>query len=228
MRNNPTINGAIFSTGTFIRFSDIVTNLGVNLDRFLNFDTHANLTVAHCYKLLKDVSSIRNLISQEQTEMLVHSIITSRLDYCNSLFYNLNKSLIDKFQKVQNAAARVVLRLRKHDSVRSKLKDLHWLRIHERILFKLLVMTFKCINNMAPVELRALINIRSVENCTLCYIFMDSVYGRRSFQYVAPRLWNALPISIRKINLLENFKSKLKYHLFNYSREFMQSVNRYL
>ena len=160
--------------------------------------------------------------------MLVHSIITSRLDYCNSLLYNVNNCVINKFQKVQNAAARVILKLRKFQSVRNELVNLHWLRINERITFKLLVLTFKCMNDMAPVELSALLHNSSSINRTLHYTFMDTVYGRRSFQYVAPRLWNALPFTIRSSNSLENFKSKIKYHLFNHYSEFMRSVNRYL
>ena len=228
LKGLPTINGAIFSTGTCIRFSEKVTNLGVRLDRFLNFESHINNTVAYCYKLIKDVSSIRSLITKQQTEMLVHSIISSRLDYCNSLLYGLNKSSIEKFQKVQNAAARAVLKLRKHDSIRHELVNLHWLRINERILFKLLVFVFKCLNNMAPVELSSLLTIHSSVNCTLCYVFLDSIYGRRSFKYIAPRLWNALPLTMRKLSSLETFKSKLKYHLFNYSQDFIRTVNRYI
>ena len=224
----PTINGAIFNTGTCIRFSNKVTNLGVTLDRFLNFDSYINSTVAYCYKLLKDVSSIRGLITQQQTEMLVHSIISSRLDYCNSLLYGLKKSSIDKFQKVQNAAARVVLKLRKHESIRQKLINLHWLRINERISFKLLVFIYKCLNSMAPVELTSLLTVHSAEDCTLRYIFLDSVHGRRSFQYAAPRLWNALPMAIRIISSLNTFKSKLKYHLFNNFQDFTRTVNRYM
>ena len=227
LRNHPTINGAFFGNGTCIRFSDLVTNLGVKLDKFLTFESHVNSTVAFCYKLLKDVSSIRDLISTNETEMLVHSIISSRLDYCNSLFYNLNKSIIDKFQKVQNAAARLVLKIKKYKPIRQELVNLHWLRINERILFKLLVLTFKCLNNMAPVELSYLLNVRCDNSHMLQYVFMDSIYGRRSFMYIAPRLWNALPIHIRRLHSLDNFKSKIKYHLFNHSREFLQSVNMY-
>jgi hypothetical protein len=228
LKNVPSINGTFFGPETCIRFSDTVTNLGVKLDRFLNFEPYVNATVSLCYKLIKDVASVRNLISKSQTEMLVHSIITSRLDYCNSLLYNVNNCVINKFQKVQNAAARVILKLRKFQSVRNELVNLHWLRINERITFKLLVLTFKCMNDMAPVELSALLHNSSSINRTLHYTFMDTVYGRRSFQYVAPRLWNALPFTIRSSNSLENFKSKIKYHLFNHYSEFMRSVNRYL
>lgn len=228
LKSHPTINGTIFSNGTCIRFSNTVTNLGVTLDRFLTFEPYVNSTVAYCYKLLKDVSSIRGLITQEQTEMLVHSIISSRLDYCNSLLYGLNKSVLEKFQKVQNAAARVVLRLRKRESIRHEIANLHWLRINERILFKILVLVFKCLNDMAPVELSSLLTVHSSENCTLCYVFLESVHGRRSFRYAAPRLWNALPFSIREITTLSLFKSKVKFHLFNNSQDFIRSVNRYL
>ena len=198
------------------------------MDKFLTLEPFINSTVALCYKQLKDISSIRNLIEKKHAEMLVHSVISSRLDYCNSLFYGLKKSVIERLQKVQNAAARVVLKLRKRDPIRQEMSNLHWLRITERILFKVIVMTFKCINNMAPVELSSLITFHSVENCTLRYMFLESVHGRRSFRYAAPRLWNALPITIRKLTVLSNFKSKVKHLLFNKSGEYMRAVNRYI
>lgn len=227
LNSKPTINGTILSTGECIRFSEFVKNLGVILDRFLNFEIYINSIVSHSFKLLKDISSIRNLISVRETESLVHAVITSRLDYCNSLFYNLRKSDIEKLQKVQNAAARVVLKLRKRVSVRAHLVQLHWLRVEERIVFKLLVTIFKCLNGMAPVELSSLINVNNAETCTLKLVFKDTVYGRRSFQYVAPRLWNALPTLIRKLESLESFKSNTKYHLFNHFADFMRSVTPY-
>ena len=228
LSNHPTINGTFLKNGTCIRFSDTVTNLGGRLDKFLTLEPFINSTVALCYKQLKDISSIRNLIEKKHAEMLVHSVISSRLDYCNSLFYGLKKSVIERLQKVQNAAARVVLKLRKRDPIRQEMSNLHWLRITERILFKVIVMTFKCINNMGPVELSSLITFHSVENCTLRYMFLESVHGRRSFRYAAPRLWNALPITIRKLTVLSNFKSKVKHLLFNKSGEYMRAVNRYI
>ena len=80
---------------------------------------------------------------------------------------------------------------------------------------------------MAPVELSSLINVNNAETCTLKLVFKDTVYGRRSFQYVAPRLWNALPTLIRKLESLESFKSNTKYHLFNHFADFMRSVTPY-
>lgn len=227
LSHRQTINGTFFRNGTCIRFSNTVTNLGVKLDKFLTLEPYVNSTVALCYKQLKDISSIRHLIGSKHTEMLVHSVISSRLDYCNSLLYGLNKSILEKFQKVQNAAARVVLKLRKRDPIRQEISKLHWLRVNERVLFKLLILTFKCIHNMAPVELQSLITFRNTDTCTLQLVFFDSVHGRRSFKYASPRLWNSLPIEIRKISLLSNFKSKIKHLLLCNPLEYMRSVNRY-
>ena len=82
----------------------------------MNLESHINNLVSHCYKLLKDVRIVRNLLTKNETEQFVHAIISSRLDYCNSLFFfGLNKSEINKLQKVQNAAALLVLERRKCD-----------------------------------------------------------------------------------------------------------------
>ena len=72
-------------------------------------DKHVNKIVSHCYELLKDIGRIRSVI-KEQTEKLVHAVIGSRLDYCNSLLFGINKSNINKLQKVQNTAARIMER----------------------------------------------------------------------------------------------------------------------
>ena len=93
-------------------------NVGVWLDKHLNMDTHTNKIVSHSHKLLKDIGRIRNVISKKHTEMLVHAVVSSRLDNCNSLFFNMKKGNLFKLQKVQNAAARLVARKKKRLSAR--------------------------------------------------------------------------------------------------------------
>ena len=128
-----------------IRFSDEVKNIGVWLDQNLNLDKHINKIVSHCYKLLKDLGRIRNVLSQKHAEMLVHAIITSRLDYCNSLYFNISKSNLYKLQKVQNAAARLVMRTKKRSSVSGALEELHWLRVEARVMFKIILLVYKSV-----------------------------------------------------------------------------------
>lgn len=222
-----TINGCRLYGNNCIRFSNTVKNVGVILDKCLNMECYINSIVSHCYKLLRDVGRIRYLLSEKQTEMLVHSIISSRLDYCNSLLYGVNKSVIYKLQKVQNSAARLIVRRRKFDPINDVLKKLHWLKIEERIIFKILLMTFKCLNDMAPQNLIMLIKIKDLEKCLLEDVNFNSVYGRRSFMYIAPRLWNHLPTHIRCSKSINYFKGKIKHMLFINYKGYMSQVFKY-
>ena len=223
-----TINGIFLNNGDCIRFSSVVKNLGFSLDTSLDMEPHINNVVSHCYKLIKDVRDVRSLLSNKETEQLVHAIISSRLDYCNSLFFGLNKSVLNKLQKVQNAAARLIVQRRKCESIRNDIINLHWLRINERIVFKILVTIFKCWNEMAPDQICSLINVRDKQNMTLNYVFMKTTFGRRSFSYVAPKLWNQLPIHIRLSPTLSNFKSQLKTFIFTNFNVYINSVYRYM
>ena len=105
------------------------------------------------YKILKDIGSIKKNLQKTHLERLVHSVITSRLDYCNSLFMNISKSNLYKLQKVQNSAARLVLGKRRRDSAQRALRDLHWLNVESRIVFKTILLTYKVINGMCSDNL---------------------------------------------------------------------------
>ena len=222
-----TINGCIFPDGTCIRFANFVKTLGFILDKHLNMDVHINSLVSHCFKLLSDIGKIRNLLTPKHTELLVHAVISSRLDYCNSLLYGANKEHIEKLQKIQNAAARLISLRKKHESVSDVLVDLHWLRVEARIFFKLLILVYKCINNMAPECIIDLIDIRDVTTCTLAYKHFQSSYARKSFSYIAPKLWNNLPYNLRLCPTLTKFKSQLKYLLFNNFNDYKKLVFKY-
>ena len=115
------------------------------LDNHLKFDCHVNKIVAHSYKLLKDIGRIRNVLSQRHTEILVHAVVSSRLDNCNSLFFNMGKGNMFKLQKVQNAAARLVVRKGKRCSITNVLRELHWLKVEARVMFKILLLVYKYI-----------------------------------------------------------------------------------
>ena len=93
------------------------------------------------------------MISARRTyysKCLVHTFVISRLDHCNSLLFGLPKYLFQRLQRVQKCAARLVLCGRKFDPITPLLKELHWLPIEQRIIFKILFLTFKARNNLAP------------------------------------------------------------------------------
>lgn len=222
-----TIKGCIFSDGMCIRFSDVVKNLGFMLDKHLSMAPQVNSVVSHCYKLLSDIGKVRNLLSNKHTEMLVQAVVGSRLDYCNSLLYGINKNVIQKYQKVQNAAARLVSKRRKFESVSGVLVDLHWLPIQARIVFKILTFVYKSINNMAPECITDMIVVKDVDRCLLEYRNFQTSYARKSFSYTAPKFWNSLPIQTRFSSTLLKFKKDTKYLLFNDFEGYMKSVFKY-
>ena len=107
--------------------SDKARNIGVTFDTHLTFSYHVNDVVKEAFYHLRNIAKIRKCISVETKEILIHCFFTSKLDFCNALLYGLPKYQINKLQNVQNAAARIIARLRKYDHIRQTLKDLHWL-----------------------------------------------------------------------------------------------------
>ena len=119
------------------------------------------------------------------------------------------------FQKVQNAGARLVARIPKFKSARNTLIDLHWLRVEARVIFKLLLFVFKCVNGLAPSTISDLVIVKNPETLLLKESNLQTKYGRRSFSYCAPKYWNCLPLNIRQTCNVIGFKSMTKYFLFN-------------
>ncbi len=130
--------------------SSCITNLGVFWDKGLKFDKQINAVISSCFFQLRLLSKIKSFLSLKTLEIAIHALINTRLDYCNSLYLGVSKSSIARLQLVQNAAARFLKGQRQFDHVTPILKALHWLPVHHRIEFKILLFVFKSINNLAP------------------------------------------------------------------------------
>ena len=111
-----------------------------------------SITKKSFYHLTR-IRQIKKYISKDLTESLIHAFITSSLDYCNSLFYKLPKHQIQKLQRVQNSAARLLISIPKHHSITPHLKDLKWLKIEYRIIFKIALLTYKTLKFKTPDHL---------------------------------------------------------------------------
>ena len=161
-------------------------------------------------------------LNTDTTKSAIVSLVTSRLDYCNGLLCGISDELLCRLQKVQNNAARVVSGSKKYDHITPVLKDLHCLPIRKRIEFKILLLTFKCMQGCAPLYLRELLvkqaNTRTLRSNTknLLQIPLTNLkrFGDRAFCAYAPRLWNELPDNIKAADSVQNFKKQLKTLLF--------------
>ena len=149
--------------------------------------------------------------------------MSSKLDYCNSLLYGLPDAQLQLLQRAQNTAARIVTRTKKTHHITPVLQQLHWLPVSYRIDFKLLLITYKVLNGLAPNYLCNLIkpysSSRSLRSSKKHLLYTPtwklSSYGRRSFSAAAPFLWNKLPMDIRTAPNVNTFKKRLKTHLFS-------------
>ena len=199
-----------------------IKSLGVIFDREMNMQKQVNATISSANSHLYRISKIRNKVSKNVAASLVNALVISRLDYCNSLICNLPKKLVYKMQKVQNSAAKLILLGKKRDHVTPLLKQLHWLPISYRSEYKILVLTYKVLNETAPAYLSELISkhvpcrsLRSAnENLLKRPRIPPNKYSERTFSQLAPSLWNGLPTDIRKTDTLTAFKTKLKSHFF--------------
>ena len=223
------IQGVIYEEQC-IRFSTEVKNVGVWLDKNLRMDKHVNHITSHCYKILKDIGRISKCLDRIHLERLVHAVISSRIDYCNSIFMNLSKENIYKLQKVQNAAARLILGRRKRDSATEALKQLHWLNVEARVTFKVLLIVYKVIYGLClqEFELRYKgFNGRPDDFLLLQTPTFNTAYGKRVFAYHGSRLWNALPTNVRAEGNIEQFKRSVKTILFEGNEELKRRAFRY-
>ncbi|KAJ8022384.1 hypothetical protein HOLleu_37264 [Holothuria leucospilota] len=174
---------------------------------------------------LRNISLLRKYLDDKTCEMLVHAFVTSRLDFLNSLLYGLSDLSIKKLQKIQNSAARIVKRKKRHCNATPLLKELHWLPISARIKFKILLLTFRAQRLEQPVYISQLlapyVPPRDLRSSDKAYLSLPNprlkAYGYRCFAYSAPYLWNQLPDHIRFCTELSVFKSYLKTHIFTCS-----------
>ena len=202
--------------------SDSVKNLGIIFDKCVNMTDHVSSVCRASYYHLKNIRSLKPFLSEEALVTVVHAFVTSRIDYCNSLLYGISEHNIDRLQRIQNSAARMVTNTRKYSHVKPVLQKLHWLPVKQRIHFKILVTTYKCITGKAPEYLCELLSIRRSSrvlrssNQLLLQMPVSKLksYGEGAFSVAGPTLWNRLPEEVRNKPSLESFKLLLKTHLF--------------
>ena len=159
--------------------------------------------------------------------MTVNSFIVSRIDYCSSLLAACSQQQLDKLQRVLNCATRVIYLYggRCGDHVTPMLRDnLHWLRIRERITFKLCLLVYKATRGRAPsyiadmcIPVATVSTRQSLRSVARGDLLVQVKFGNRAFAVASPEAWNSLPVNIRSSDTITAFKNSLKTYLFKLS-----------
>ena len=201
---------------------DQLTSLGVTFDQYMSMSSQINKITSSCFYELRKLYSLQRYLTLETRKILVQSIVTLRLDYCNSALAGATKADFNKLQRAQNAACRFIIGLRKFDSCREYRFNLHWLPIKERVQFKLLTFAQQILHtSRSPAYLKALIQFEpnhqtKRENNKWKTVPKQSKqsYGAKAFSVLGPKLWNELPLYLRQQQSTALFKKDIKTRLF--------------
>ena len=202
--------------GTRVAISDTARDLGVVIDRELSLAAHVTAVCRSGYNQLLQLRPVVRSLSVNATKTLVQAFISCRLDYCNSLLFGISDGLLRRLQSVQNAAARLVTGARRCDHITPVLRQLHWLPVRQRVVFKIAGIGHQSLVRAAPAYLaddfRLLSDVccrplRSNSNDTrkLLVPRTHNKLGDTSFSAAGPRLWNDLPAAGTYLRLLETF-----------------------
>ena len=215
--------------GSTIAPADKVRNLGVIFDSNFSFSNQVASVCKSCFLGLRDLRRIRRHLSKNMAVTVANALVTSKLDYCNSLYRSLSCRDIRKLQCLQNSLARIVTKSSKFCHITPILKSLHWLPIRHRIRFKTATLIHKFLHSGKPAyfgphltRYTCSLNTRR-GNSDNWYLHVPTykhrinkskVHFNNSFCFDGPTMWNSLPHEIRSAPKLSSFRNKLKTHLF--------------
>ena len=221
-RNSPLHDLNIKLNNHEIKSKSAVRNLGVTFDSKMSFEVQISNVCKACNLKLIQIAKNRKCFDDNSIKKLVEAVVLSKLNFACTLYSGLPNKLLNKLQKIQNFAARVITKTPKYAHITPVLKTLKWLPIREFIKYRLLTITYQCIYHEAPQYLKDILTLynpprclRSTENHLLNIPAIKSTFGMKSFSFQASTLWNSIPTRLKLLNNVPSFKKALKEYLFD-------------
>ena len=207
-----------------IPFKQPVKNLDFTLDCHLTMNAHVTNIVQTCYFLLRRLAFIRRFLTSTATATLVSAFALSGIDYCNSLLFGSTHDVTSHLQRIQNYAARLILRLPKSSSITTHLKSLHWLPVKVRSNYKIASLCYHSHSSTAPSYVANMLHkkpshTRNTRSSSYIMHLLNrpahskATLGDRSFSF-SSSVWNSIPIDVRCAPSLSSSKSHLETYFF--------------
>jgi len=183
----------------------VVRDFGVYIDADLTMSSHITATVRSCFAALRQIRSVRRSLTREAllTLLRLRALVITKVDYYSSTLAGVSSALLQRLQSVLNAAARLVFSARRSEHITPLLRELHWLKVPERVQFRLCDLTHRCLRGTAPPYLAETLQstadvqgrrrLRSASTSKLVVPpTRRATIGDRAFPAAASRAWNSL------------------------------------
>ena len=191
-----------------ISFKQSAKNLGLTLDCHLTMNAHVTNIARKCYFELRRLESIRRFLTSTATATLVSAFALSRIDYCNSQLFGSTHDVTSHLHRIQNYAARVILRLPRSSSISTHLKSLHWLPVKVRSTYKIACLCYHCHSSTAPSYVTDMLHkkqlhTRNTRSSSYTMPLLNrpahskATLGDRSFSFASSSAWNSIPNDVR-------------------------------
>ena len=191
-----------------ISFKQSLKNLGITLDCHLTMNAHVSNIARACYFDLRRLASIRRFLTSTATATLVSAFVLSKNYYCNSLLFGSTHDVTSHLQRMQNYAARVILRLPRSSSKTTHLKSLHWLRVKVRSTYKIACLCYHCHSSTEPSYVADMLHTKPLHTHTTrssSYTMpllnrpahSKATLGDRSFSFASSSVWNSIQNDVR-------------------------------
>ena len=187
----------------------------------MSFTDQINSLSKSCHFHIRDICRIRHLLPLSADTTLANSLVSSKLDYCNSLYNGISQANLNKIQRIQNTLAHVITNTSEFEHITPILKKLHWLPIKQHIDYKLCLFTYKTLQIQQPTYLYNSLSFpshslstRSSDSSVLSIPYVQTSLGKGPFQSLLQD--SRTPSHLTPVNSLSvsTFRSKLKTHLF--------------
>lgn len=215
-------NSTVRINGSPIERVDKFKYLGVIIDRELKFKDHANSlikTIAFKINYLRRCSRCLTMWSKH---VIYNTLILPHFNYCSTILYLLNQNEIQRLQKMQNRAMRIILCCSRTERTQVMLERLRWLPIKKYLLLNALIFIFKIVKGLVPQYLQNSLSYgrdiheyftRSKDNIRLPKVSKSCSHN--SIFVRGMREYNELPIDIKDSPNLMIFKRKLRHFFLN-------------